>query len=105
MIMYRETNFHGIVARSYPNQPHLSKVSEADRAEEALRHHSRFEVLRELHRVRDFRLVLCAEVCDPVGDYSVRMLREAVVDEKAKGGFEGFRSEPVVLHHPRRYIL
>ena len=104
MIVYRDNDFRGVETRAYPHQSRLCNVSEADRAEEALKHHRRFEVLREVYKVRDFQPVLFVEVCDPVGDYSVRMLKEAVADEKAKGGFEGFRSEPVVVYHPQRYF-
>ena len=70
--------------------------------EEALRHSKRFEVLREVRNVRDFWLVLTACVWDPVGEYSVRMLKEAIADEKAKGGFDTFYYEPSVTYSPRR---
>jgi len=105
MIVHREEDFHGITSRRYQGQPSLSEVSEADRAEEALKHHRRFEVLREVRRARDFQPVLCAKVCGSVGDYSVRMLKEAVADEKSKGGFKDFRSQPVVIYDPHRYLV
>lgn len=104
-MVYRECSFRGIAPRNYPRQPRLREISEADRAEEALRHRRRFEVLREIHTARDFQPILLVGVCDPVGDYSVRMLKEAVADEKAQGGFDGFRSEPIVMYFPRRYLF
>jgi len=101
MIIYRDYDFRGIAPRGNSNWPYLSNMSEADRAEETLRHRRRFKVLREVHKVRDFQLVLHAEVWSPVVEYSVRMLGEAVADEKVTRGFEGFRSEPVVTYRPR----
>ena len=51
--------------------------------------------------MRDFRLVLCADVWDRGGEYSVQALKGAVAAEKARGMFDGFSSEPVVVHSPR----
>jgi len=64
-------------------------------------HYSRFEVLREVQKARDFRLVLCADVQDCRGENLVRVLNEAVAMGKAKGVFDNFSSEPVVIYHPR----
>ena len=88
-----------------PDRPPLCEVSQDGRRAEALRHHRRFEVFREVCKVRDFRLVLNATVWDPVGEYSVRMLKEAVAEEKAKGGFDDFLSEPSVTYRPCRTRL
>lgn len=85
MIVYRDYDFCGIA----PCGTRLCEVSEADRAGEALRHHRRFEVLREVRKARDFQLVLFTSRRSPVVEYSVRMLKEAVADEKAHWGFEG----------------
>jgi hypothetical protein len=57
------------------------------RKEEASQHCKRFELLREMHKVRDFRLMLCAIVNESDSEYVVRLLREAVAAEKARGGF------------------
>ena len=102
VVVYRESDFGGINPRGYPDRPHLREMSEADTEEETLRYDRLFEVSREVHKVRDFQLVLCAQVWDPVGEYSVRMLKAAVVDERAKGGFDGFRFEPFVIYCPLR---
>ena len=53
-----------------------------------------------MHTVRDFRLVLCADVWDAVEETSVGMLKKAVAAEKATGGFHDL-SEPVVVYNPR----
>ena len=89
----------------HPDRPLLREVSADEKVEEASRHHRRFEVLREVHNARDFRLVLSAGVWDPVGEYSVRMLKDAIAEEKARGGFDNFLSEPFVTYNPRRSRL
>ena len=55
--------------------------------------------------MRDFQLILCADIWDPVGEYAVRMLKEAVAEERAKGGFNVFLSEPLVIYRPWRSRL
>jgi len=101
VVIYVECNLLGINPRGDPDQP-LREMSEADREKEALWRNRRFKVLREVHKVRGFQLVLCAEVWDPVGGYSVRMLEGVVADERAKGGFDDFRLEPFVIYCPQR---
>ena len=76
-------------------------MSKAEREWRALRHHKRFEVLHEVQKVRDFRLVLCADFCDSVVEHSVRVLKEAVTTATAKRVFDDFSSEPVVVYSPR----
>ena len=36
-----------------------------------------------------------------MGEYSVRVLKRAVAAEKAKGMFDNFFSEPMVIRNPR----
>ena len=54
-----------------------------------------------MHRLRDFRLVLCAEVWDCVGEYTMRVLRRAVAAEKTGKRLKYFSSEPLVIYSPR----
>ena len=54
-----------------------------------------------MHRVRDFLLVLCADVWDQVVWYTVRILKEAMAAEKARGGFDDFFSESKMVYSPR----
>ena len=77
-------------------------MSEADKAKETLQHHARFGVFRKIHNVRDFLLVLRADVWNRVRGYSVRVLEEAVEAEKVKGGFNKKFPEPLVTYSPRR---
>jgi len=50
--------------------------------------------------MRNFQLQLCANVWDPVGEYSVGILEEAVSEEMANGGFDGFPFTPFVTCFP-----
>ena len=102
VVLYRWDDFRGVGSWKNPDQPPLRKMSPAEKAEESLRHRRQFEVLRLVRNVRDFQLVLRAGVWDPVGEYSVRMLKEAIEEEKARGGFDEFLSQPFVDYHPWR---
>ena len=105
VVRFQWCDFHAVESWRNPDRPPLRELSAAGRVVEALRHRRRFEVLREAHKTRDFRLVLDAKVWDPAGEYSVRMLKEAVAEEKAKGGLDDFLSEPLVTYHPCRSRL
>ena len=105
MVIFTERDFCGVEPWPNPDQPFFRETSQAERTEEAALHHRRFEVLREVHKVRNFQLTLCAYVWDPVGEYSVRMLKEAIAEEKAQWGFDDFLSEPLVVYDPRRSRL
>ena len=97
IILFWDRDFRGVKS----SWPRLHEISQAEEAEQASQHHRRFELLREVHKVRNFRLVLSASVSGDVGGYLVRVLEEAVAEEKAKGGFDSFFSEPLVLYNPQ----
>ena len=98
-VFYRDYDIRGAYS-SRPSLPPACEVLQAEMAPEASRHHSRFGMYRAMHEVRDFRLVLCADVWDRVGDYAVRMLREAVATEETTRGFDTF-PKPLVVYSPR----
>jgi hypothetical protein len=106
IVFYHDLDFHGAWgstgASTYGPFYHMS---ETEREEEVSRHHRQFEVLHEVQKVRDFRLVLCADVWESVGEYSVRVLERAVAVEKAKGLFDNPPPEPTVVHRPRASII
>jgi len=102
VVVYRDYDFRGVKPPEYPTHPPVRRVSEADRAMETSQHHKRFGVFREIRKVRDFRLVLCADVWGCVGGYSVRMLEAAVAAEKARWGFDEDFPEPLVIYSPRK---
>ena len=61
-----------------------------------------------MHRAREFRLVLCADVSDPLLKYAMEMLECLVRAEKAKGGLDYLLSEPSIIAEvrsprPRRF--
>ena len=98
-VFYRDYDFRGI---SIISPGHVTCWMSPDkRAEDDLWHCKRFEVFREMRKVRDFQLVLCADVWDWIELYSVGVLKYAVAAEKAKGGFDSFSSEPMVIFNPR----
>lgn len=82
---------------------HSHKISPANRTKEASRHHKRFEVLREARKVREFQVVLRANVSGHTGKDRVRMLEEAIAEEKAKNGFGENFPEPLVSYVPWMY--
>ena len=88
IVIYQGHDFYGVrtpLESSYSGP--LLTVSQAKRKEEASQNHRQFNVLREVREVRNFRLLLCTDVWDHVGEYSVRVLKEAVAAEKAEGSF------------------
>jgi len=81
--------------------PPLGRRPQAEKEAGDPQHRKRFKVFYEMHKVRDFQLVLCADVWDPVEDYSMHMLKRVVANEKARGGFSDSFSEPLVIYRPR----
>ena len=79
------------------------QLSETEREQEASRHHRRFEILREVHKVRGFQLELRASVWGHFGEEPVRMLEEAIAEERAKGGFDEFPCKPSVVYNPQQF--
>ena len=63
----------------------LFHMTPTDRAKTiAMRHSRLFEVVHGMYTVRNFRLVLCAEVFDGEGAYTLQVLKEIVAAERAK---------------------
>ena len=99
VLFYRDFDFRGIdtpwsglaLRQPSPKQVEL----------EAMEHRNRFMMIRHIRTYRHFQLVLCADVWDGAGDYSVRSLEQAVAAEKARGGFSQNFPEPLVIHRPR----
>ena len=76
VVVYRDYDI-GVEAPQYPTQPPVRSMSPADTGDETLWHGRQFEVFREIHEVRGFRLVLCVNVRDCVGEYLIRRLKAA----------------------------
>ena len=79
-----------------------SDSSDSRRLEEVSWHHKRFELLREMHKVRDFQLELHYAPWDWSSEDLTLVLRQAVAAEKARGGFDDFFPEPLVTFAPYR---
>ena len=60
-----------------------------------------FEVFRTIHNIRDFRLVLCADVPDCIVDPAVEVLECLVKEEKNKGGLDYLLHEPLIISERR----
>lgn len=102
VVIYRDYELRGVELPQYPTNPPVCGMSQADRVKEASQHHTRFGVFREVCKVQESRLVLCADIWDRVGEYSVRTAEEAVTVEKVKGGFGENFSETSVVYSPRK---
>ena len=103
-LIYVVGDFRAIRTTPRSAWPFLRELSQDEKADEASLHHMRFKLLGEVRKVRDFQLVLHADVWEPVREYAVRMLKEAVVAEGDRGGFDDFLSEPSVTFFPRSHL-
>jgi len=81
------------------------QLSKAEKENGAWWYHRRFEILREVHKVRGFQLELCASVWGHFREEPVRMLEEAIAEERAKGGFDEFPCKPSVVYNPQQFYL
>jgi hypothetical protein len=59
-----------------------------------------FRAFREMYTVRDFRLVLCADVPNCVVERAIQILEDNVKAEKLKGGL-GYLYEPLIISERR----
>ena len=97
-VFYRDYDFGGTSGCWFPG----SFLPLIDVQEESLTHHRRFEGFRTIHKARGFRLVLCVDVWDSVGEYCVQKLKWAIAAENANNGFDNIFLEPLVFYSPRR---
>ena len=58
-------------------------------------------VFREIHNVRDFRLVLCVDALACVMDQAIKQMEEIVERERARGGFDFLSCEPLLVYERR----
>ena len=66
-----------------------------------LGHEQRFKLFQEMYRVREFRLVLCADVCNDSVGLAVQTLERLVKAEKEKEGLGYLRCEPLIICEKR----
>ena len=103
-VHYKKDNFRG-VGSWREDRPLFRELSQAERAEEVSRHRTIFKVFREAHRVRDFRLELHVTIWGCIGEEPVRILEEAIAEERAENGFNDFLCDPFVDYNPQRSRL
>ena len=82
VVIYREVDFGGLTLLPHSAPRIYRTMTPVQSAEEASWHRRLFKVFREMYAVRqDFQLVLCAEVWEPVGGYTMGVLKQAVAAE------------------------
>ena len=64
-------------------------------------HSRRFKVFREMHEVRSFRLVLCADVFGCTLMHSVGVLKQVVAAERKSGGLDYLQCKPSIISEVR----
>ena len=104
VVQYQDDDFYGVEWQR-PGWPLLRELSQTERENEASWRHRHFEVLGEVRKVRDFRLVLSAMVWGCIGEYPVQVLERAIEEEKARGGFDDFSRQPLAENHPARVCV
>jgi len=103
VVFHRDYDFCCIDTKGNVLHPfRLATVAES--VEEVSRHCRQFEALREMHKVRGFRLVFRVDVWDCVGEYAMMVLKHAVAAERAKVGFDSHFPEPLLVYTPRRSV-
>ena len=66
-----------------------------------LGHEQRFKQFQEMYRVREFRLVLCADVSHHTVGLAVKTLKHLVRAEKEKGKLGYLSCEPLIITEKR----
>ena len=84
-----------------PSYIRVGMVSPSERAAETLIHQERFKVFSEMYAVREFRLVLCADVFDRDAEDTTRALESVVEAERMSGGFDYLSCEPLIISEMR----
>ena len=85
VVFYQDRDFSGVSSRPRSEPSIYRDMTLIESADEASWHHILFKVFHEMHAVRSFQLVLCADVWDCVGEYAKEVLKEVVAVEKAAG--------------------
>ena len=60
-------------------------------------HSERFKVFREMHEVRKFRLVFCADGFSYGTEHAMREVKRILGEEKARGGLDYLQCEPLII--------
>ena len=77
------------------------ELSPRERAAEDLVHLKRFRMFNEMFIVREFRLVLCADVPDHAAGYVMRTLKSIIEAGGTNGGLDYLPCEPLIISKMR----
>jgi len=102
-VIYRDHDFRGVNKPLNSRGKALRAMSGVQRAEEAWWRREQSEAVREMRKVRDFRLVLWVDVWDRAGEYAVQALKQVVAAERAEVGIDNLFPEPLLVYTPRRF--
>ena len=69
--------------------------------ENSLHHVGQFKVLSEVYKVREFRLILCADVHDRIVERAVGVLERIVKTEKENGRLDYLPCGPLIISEVR----
>ena len=100
IVFYRDYDFMGVDYSSGP-RPIFGWSSPYHREMGASNQRMRLPAFREMYKVREFELVLCADVWHRLRGHTMRELNRAVAAERAERGFDDLPSEPLVTYSPR----
>ena len=84
-----------------PRNSRARHVLPSQRAAEALNHRVRFKVYSEMYAVREFRLVICADVLGDAIEDTVRALECILEKERKNGGLDYLPCEPSIFTEMR----
>ena len=95
-------NYDGFVVLCHrPIYSRVECIPLSERAAEALVHRERFKVFGEMYAVREFRLVLCADVLDNAVEDTMRALECIVKEARMNGGLGYLSCEPLIFSEMR----
>lgn len=102
--IYQAYSFNAIKISDRSRLTCIPQLSQSEKVEEALRHSKRFGLLRDVHKVRNFQLILRADVSEYFREYVMGMVNEALAAERARGGFSDLFPEPLLVYSPSGLI-
>jgi len=95
-------NYDGFVVICHrPLYRSVDWILPSERAAEALDHRKRFKMFSEMYAVREFRLVLCADVLDYAIEDTMRALECIVEKERMGGRLDYLPCEPLIFPEMR----
>lgn len=100
VIIYKEYDVDYVV-RYCENPVYVAHGSAWQRAINILQHCRQFLVFGEMHRIREFRLLLCADVLECITESAVERLKRIVEVERKCGGLYYLPREPLIIAERR----